>query len=62
VGGDSSLAIVTPGRGDIGGYDPFLAEIWFTSFDLAALQQEANAHSVSSRKRSTSATLALNMT
>jgi lysophospholipase L1-like esterase len=25
-------------------YDPFLAEIWFTTFDLAALQAEANSH------------------
>jgi lysophospholipase L1-like esterase len=27
-------------------YDPFLAEVWFSSFDLAALQQEARAHTV----------------
>jgi lysophospholipase L1-like esterase len=25
-------------------YDPFLAQIWFTSFDLVALQIEANSH------------------
>jgi lysophospholipase L1-like esterase len=25
-------------------YDPFLAQIWFTSFDLVALQAEANSH------------------
>ena len=25
-------------------YDPFLAQIWFTTFDLAALQEEANSH------------------
>ena len=25
-------------------YDPFLAQIWFTSFDLVALQTEANSH------------------
>ena len=27
-------------------YDPFLAEIWFTSFDLVALQAEAESHIV----------------
>jgi lysophospholipase L1-like esterase len=27
-------------------YDPFLAEIWFTTFDLAALQAEANTNTV----------------
>ncbi len=25
-------------------YDPFLAQVWFTSFDLVALQAEANSH------------------
>jgi lysophospholipase L1-like esterase len=30
-------------------YDPFLAEIWFTTFDLTALQAEANTSTVNGR-------------